>query len=103
MLDRAAARLTTPLQGRDQDGISDRAIYAYRDPGSGEPPIQIFTVTEEPSRPDVAAVYGSLFIGSGFSGLAGGLSPGVYDLAFFGRSVVSQEWSAPTVVRVAVQ
>lgn len=103
MIDRAAARLTTPLEGESRGGISHAAIYAYPNPGSGEPPIQVSGVGHSRSRPDVAAAHGSLFLESGFELAATGLSPGVYDLAFFGRSVISQQWNPPVVVRVTVQ
>jgi hypothetical protein len=102
MLDRAAAQLTKPID-QNRDGITQIALYAYPNPGSGEPPIQLNGPVAAPSaRPDVAAVYGPEFSQSGFDYAVSSLLPGTYDLAFFGFSVISQLWNEPVVVRVTV-
>jgi hypothetical protein len=103
-IDRAAATLQSdPSDIYSRDGISYKAFYAYPNPGSGTPPITLAGVVQEVARPDVAAVYGSRFLDSGFQLDVSNLPPGVYDIAVFGWSVLSQQFGPPVVVRVTVQ
>jgi hypothetical protein len=83
-------------------------VYAYPNPGSGQPPIFIgvaaYGVAE---RPDVAALYGSQFQNSGYiidiNRAAGGLTAGTYHIVCWVRSSVTNSFTANAVVRVTLQ
>jgi hypothetical protein len=67
-------------------GVDDVDVWAYPNPGSGTPPLFVGSATYGGIRPDVAGVFGSQFLGSGFGALISGLPPGVYQLTAFARS-----------------
>jgi hypothetical protein len=55
------------------------------------------------ARPDVGAVYGDRFAGSGYGIHVTGLPPGTYDIAVFAFSTVVNDFTPARVVRVVVQ
>jgi len=88
-----------------RSGVQAVSIYAYRDAGSGTPPVLICNGREPTlSRADVAAIFGPRFLISGFQCGAGPLQAGVYDLAIFLMSDRTRQFGLPSaVVRVIVQ
>ena len=59
--------------------------------------------TPDGHRPDVAAVYGERFRGSGYGLRVEGLAPGSYDLAVFAWSSARHAWLPAKVVRIEVK
>jgi hypothetical protein len=55
------------------------------------------------ARPDVAAVFGEHYLYSGYDLVAGGLTPGTYDIAVFAWSTVRHAFVPARVVRVQVR
>jgi hypothetical protein len=82
-------------------GIATLHVWAY--PLTGAAPIFLGTSEYGGSRPDVAAVYGDQFEGSGFGMSVQGLEPGNYDLAVFPWSDVTGGFVPAAVVRVTVR
>jgi YD repeat-containing protein len=72
-------------------GVSTLHVYAYPNPGSGQAPIFLGVPTFG-NRPDIAAYYGSQFLGSGFS-LTATLSPGTYYLYVAAWSTVTNSFN----------
>jgi len=87
-------------------GVDALHIYAYPNPGSGQPPIFLGVATQGISRPDVAGAYGSRYDASGYllmvDRAALGLAPGVYSIAVASHSAVSATFNNIAVVRVAL-
>jgi hypothetical protein len=87
-------------QAPDGSGIEFIQIYAY--PLSGGAPIFVCGPNASDSRPDVAAIFGSRFVKSGFD-CSTALAPGSYDLAVFLFSDRTRQYSPPSVVRFTVR
>ena len=92
-IDRAAATGT---------GIDNIHVWAYRNPGSGEAPVFLGVASYGSTRSDVAAQFGQQFANSGFTLSASTLPGGQYLIAVYGRSTVSQSFSALSTVVVNV-
>lgn len=88
-------------------GVDTLHVYAFREPGSGQPPIFLGVATTGFSRPDVAAIYGSRFDPSGYALVvdraAAGLTPGVYDIVVWTHSSVCDAFTAVSVARVTLR
>jgi Kelch motif len=88
-------------------GVDALHVYAYPNPGSGEPPIFLGVAGYGYSRPDVAALYGSRYDPSGFYMTViradMGLIPGVYLIAVHSHSSVTGTFNTVAVVRVTLQ
>ena len=88
-------------------GVDAIHIYAFPDPGSGQPPKFLGTATIGNERPDVAAIYGNQFENSGYwlvvDRAALGLTPGVYDIVVWTHSSVCYAFTAVSVVRVTLR
>ena len=83
-------------------GVDTVHIYAYKDPGSGTPPVFLGVAVYGQSRPDVAAIYGSRYTNSAFA-LQTTLTPGVYDIVMFAHSTATNTFNNWAVVRTTVQ
>jgi hypothetical protein len=94
----------TALSGTGVDALH---VYAYPNPGSGQPAIFLGLATLGVARPDVGAVYGSRYGHSGYtidiSRSAAGLAPGVYNIAVIAHSAVSNTFNNVAVLRVTLQ
>ncbi len=72
-------------------GVNTLHVWAYPNPGSGQAPIFLGVPTFG-ARPDVAALYGSQFLNSGWS-LTASLSPGTYYLYVAAWSTVTNSFN----------
>jgi len=88
-------------------GVDTLHIYAYPNPGSGQPPIFLGVASVGISRPDVAALYGSRYTNCGYvlnvSRAAVGMGPGVYGIVVHAHSSATGTFNNFAVVRVVVQ
>jgi len=88
-------------------GVDALHVYAYRDPGSGQPAIFLGVAQPGIARSDVAAAYGSRFEPSGYGlqvdAVAAGLTPGVYDIVVWPHSTASNSFEVPAVMRVKIR
>jgi hypothetical protein len=82
-------------------GIDTVHVWAY--PTTGGAPIFIGTPTLGGARRDVAAVHGEQFSDSAFNLHVQGLAPGMYDLAAFPWSNVTNAFAPPKSIRVTVR
>ena len=88
-------------------GVDALHVYAFRDPGSGQPPVFLGVAATGQERSDVAAIYGSQFANSGYwlivDRAAAGLAPGVYDIVVWAHSSACDAFTAVSVVRVTLR
>jgi hypothetical protein len=84
-------------------GVDAVHIYAYKDPGSGTPPVFLGVAVYGQSRPDVAALYGARYNNSAFALQVTTLPPGVYDIVMFAHSTATNTFNNWAVVRTTVQ
>jgi hypothetical protein len=88
-------------------GVDALHIYAYPNPGSGQPAIFLGVGTMGVARPDVGAAYGSRYNASGYSLIvdraAAGLAPGVYNIVVASHSSVSGTFNNLAVVQITLQ
>ena len=70
-------------------GVGDIHIWAYRNPGSGIPPIFIGQAPYGAPRGDVGAIYGSQFTNSGYSLSVSGLPAGNYLFVVYAYSTAT--------------
>ena len=70
-------------------GVGDIHIWAYRNPGSGIPPIFIGQAPYGAPRGDVGAIYGSQFTNSGYSLSVSGVPPGNYLFVVYAYSTAT--------------
>jgi uncharacterized protein DUF4082/Big-like domain-containing protein/N,N-dimethylformamidase beta subunit-like protein/purple acid phosphatase-like protein/all-beta uncharacterized protein/BACON domain-containing protein len=86
-------------------GVDAIHVYAYPNPGSGQPPIFLGVGTYGDARPDLANVFGSQFANSGFhltAGSAAPLAPGAYQIVVFAHSTVALAFNQARVVDVTI-
>ena len=89
-------------------GVDTLHVYAFPNPGSGQPAIFLGVATVNIPRGDVAGFYGSRYTNSGYSlnvnAAAAGLTPGVvYNIVVWAHSTVSASFNNAAVVRVTIQ
>jgi hypothetical protein len=88
-------------------GVDALHVYAFRDPGSGQPPVFLGVAATGFERSDVAAIFGSQFANSGYALIvdraAAGLAPGVYDIVVWTHSSACDAFTAVSVVRVTLR
>ncbi len=88
-------------------GVDALHVYAFPNPGSGQPAIFLGLATLGVARPDVGGIYGSRYGHSGYtldvSRSAIGLAPGVYNIAVIAHSAVSNTFNNVAVIRVTLQ
>lgn len=88
-------------------GVDALHVYAFRDPGSDQPPTFLGVAQVGVGRSDVANLFGNQFLKSGYElgvdRAALGLTPGVYDIVVWTHSSVSNAFTAVSVVRVTLR
>jgi hypothetical protein len=84
-------------------GTGVTTLHAWAFPASGGAPIFLGATEYGGARPDVAAVHGPRFKGSGFGLIVQSLPLGDYDLALFAWSTETMGFVAPRTVRVSVR
>lgn len=96
------ASLTSPLtvQGWALDasapsgtGVSSVNVWAYPNPGSGQPYVSLGTATYGINRPDIATSHGERFRYTGYTKSISGLAPGPYYFQVAGYHPSSSVWS----------
>jgi hypothetical protein len=70
-------------------GTGVDAVHVYAFPAAGGAPIFLGAATHGEARPDIGALFGPQFTGSGFSLTVVGLAPGAYRVQAFVRSTVT--------------
>ena len=84
-------------------GVDSVHVWAYPNPGSGQPPIGLGIATYGVNRPDVGNIFGARFAPSGYSLTVNSLQRGVtYDIVVYSHSTVSNQFDAFRVVRITV-
>ena len=83
-------------------GVDAVHVYASPNPGSGAAAVFLGVASYGGSRPDVGAAYGTRYTNSGFSLTVVGLAPGIYELAFYGRSTVTGTFNVVQTRRVTI-
>jgi hypothetical protein len=84
-------------------GTGIDAIHIWAFPRSGAPPRFLGVAGYGIARPDVASVFGnSRFVGSGFELSSAIDVPGTYDVAVYGHSTVTQQFSIVSVFTLNV-
>jgi hypothetical protein len=86
-------------------GVDTVHVWAYPIDASGKAldPIFLGPAIYGGARPDVGAVYGDRFTGSGYGLIVNGLPPGTYDVAVFAFSTVLNSFTPAKVIRVTVR
>lgn len=79
-------------------GIDQVHVWAF--PAIGGAPVFLGVAAYGGSRPDVAAVFGTRFLSSGFHLVSAALPPGTYDIVTYAHSTVSNTFAAQALVRV---
>ena len=93
----------TDLAAASGTGVGAVQVWAYPNPGSGEPARFLGQATLGGARPDVAAFFGPNAQQSGYGLMVSGLPPGVYDIAVFMQSTVVGTFTNSQAVRVTVR
>ena len=85
-------------------GVDVVHVWAYPVNGGGaNDPIFVGPALVNGSRPDVGALYGARFGKTGYGLVVNTLPPGIYDIAVFAYSTVSQTFAPAQIVRVIVR
>jgi hypothetical protein len=95
---------STALAGSGVDIIH---VYAFRNPGSGEPGIYLGSAIMGTFRPDVAALYGQRYDHAGWDLVVDrnilGLTPGVYNIVPNAHSSVSGTFNNLAIIQVTLK
>ena len=91
------------IDPRADAGTGIDAIHVWAYPADGGDPLFVGVAAYGGARPDVAAIYGTQFRGSGYGLIADRLPPGDYDLAVFAWSTVAGDFAPASVVRITVR
>ena len=83
-------------------GVDAVHVWAYRNPGSGTPPVFWGAAQLGVARPDIGAAFGARFTNSGFNLVVGPVAPGTYDVVVFARSSVTLAFEIFRIARVTV-
>jgi len=83
-------------------GIDTVHVWAYPNPGSGQPPVFVGVASYGVPRGDIGAIYGSQFTNSGFN-LNLSLPPGTYLLVVSPHSTVTGAFDEPRTLVVTIQ
>ena len=84
-------------------GVDTLHVWAYPNPGSGQPAVFVGVAQYGQSRPDVGAAYGARFTNSGYSLQVKGLAPKVYQFVVFSHSTATGTFNASRTVTLPVQ
>jgi hypothetical protein len=95
----------TPQAGT---GIDSVVVYAYHNPGSGEPAVFLGVASYGAiERPDVAAFYGDRYKNSGYGFIvdraAAGLGTGEYNIVPIAHNTITGQYNNLAIVRVVLQ
>ncbi len=93
-----AAELTAP----SGTGVDVVHVWAYPNPGSGQPPVFVGVAPYGRNRPDVARAFGEPFLLSGYDLLVGSLPPGIWQFAVFAHSIGTGTFANLAVVNVTI-
>jgi Fibronectin type III domain len=99
----AIAGWALDLHSTIDSGVDAVHVWAYKNPGSGTPPVFAGSATMNGPRSDVAGIFGARYASSGYCLAVSGLAPGVYDLVVYPHSSITGVFESPSVVRVTVQ
>ena len=77
-------------------GIDAIQVWAYPNPGSGQPAVFVAAATYGLTRPEIGARFGARFAPSGYSFPLRGLAPAPYLLVVFARSTMSGTYTSQT-------
>jgi hypothetical protein len=83
-------------------GVDAVHVWAYREPGSGTPPVFWGAAQMGVARPDVGALFGARFNNAGFNLIVGPVAPGTYDVVVFARSSLTLAFETLRVFRITV-
>jgi hypothetical protein len=84
-------------------GVDSVHVWAYPNPGSGQPPIMLGIATYGTFRGDLAALFGSQFGSSGYRLTVNGLQRfTTYDIVVYAHSSVSNTFDNWRAVRVTI-
>jgi hypothetical protein len=83
-------------------GVDVVQVWAYPNPGSGSVPLFLGNAPYGRERADVAALFGSRFLNSGFHIDVMGMAAGMYDIVVLPRSTVSGAFEVARVSRVMI-
>jgi YVTN family beta-propeller protein len=81
-------------------GIDAVHVWAY--PASGASPVFVGAADYGRPRPDVADLFGTLYLGSGYQMTVRGLTPGAYTLTAFGHSTRTGTFAVARQVSITV-
>ncbi|MEO8519729.1 MAG: VCBS repeat-containing protein [Acidobacteriota bacterium] len=84
-------------------GVDTIHIYAYKNPGSGTPPVFLGVADYGQPHSGVAQLYGTRYLNSAFALQVTTLTPGVYDIVMFAHSTATNTFNNWAVVRTTVQ
>ncbi len=88
-------------------GIDSVVVYAFHNPGSGEPAVFLGEASYGIARSDVAAFYGSRYTNSGYGFIvdraAAGLGTGEYNIVPIAHNTITNTYSNLAIVRVVLQ
>ena len=90
------------LRSQSGPGVDVVQVWAYPNPGSGSTPLFLGNAPYGRARADVAAVFGSRFVNSGYHLDVLGIAAGVYDIVVLPRSTVTGAFEVAHVTRVTV-
>lgn len=83
-------------------GIDAVHVWAYRNPGSGEPPVFVGQATYGIRRDDIGSQFGSRFTNSGFSLSVSSLPAGRYLFAIYGHSTATHAFTVVQSVTLSL-
>jgi len=104
-IDPTAATVTQPItvkgfaidpSSATGTGIDAIQVWAYPNPGSGQPAVFVAAATYGLTRPEIGARFGARFAPSGYSFPLRGLRPGPFLLVVFARSTMSGTYTPQT-------
>jgi hypothetical protein len=86
-------------------GVDTIHVYAYPNPGSGQPAIFLGVASMNIARSDVAGIYGSRYTNCGYvlQVTKASLAPGVYSIVPVAHSTASNSFNNLAIVRVTIQ
>ena len=88
------------LRATTGTGVDLIHVYAY--PAGGAPPIFAGAAVRA-ARPDIASIFGSQFLNSGYNLRVSGLAPGTYTFVVWVHSSVTNAWALNRTVVLTVQ
>lgn len=84
-------------------GVDVVQVWAYPNPGSGSTPLFLGNAPYGRARSDIASLFGTKFLNSGFHIDVMGMAEGMYDILVLPRSTVTGAYEVARVSRVTVR